>query len=55
MNDHKNDPAADATTAKGSTAAFGTHNYRLADFGLSEQVMNEAFSSYRQAHAIPFE
>jgi len=34
---------------------FGTHNYRLADFGLSEQVIDEAFSSYRQAHAIPFE
>ena len=34
---------------------FGTHNYRLADFGLSEQVMDEAFAVYRKAHAIPFE
>ncbi len=34
---------------------FGTHNYRLADFGLSEQVMDEAFAAYRKAHAIPFE
>ena len=34
---------------------FGTHNYRLADFGLSEQVIDEAFAAYRQTHAISFE
>ncbi len=34
---------------------FGTHNYCLADFGLNEQVIDEAFFSYRQAHAVPFE
>ena len=34
---------------------FGRHAYRLADFGLTEQVVDEAFSSYREKHAIPFE
>lgn len=34
---------------------FGRHNYRLTDFGLSEQVVDGAFATYRQAHAIPFE
>lgn len=34
---------------------FGRHNYRLADFGLSEQDVDAAFASYRQTHAIPFE
>ncbi|MXV90595.1 MAG: sulfotransferase [Acidimicrobiia bacterium] len=34
---------------------FGKHVYRLSDFGLSEQMVDEAFSSYREKHAIPFE
>ena len=34
---------------------FGPHIYRLDDFGLSTQDVDEAFSSYREAHAIPFE
>lgn len=34
---------------------FGKHVYRLSDFGLSEQMVDEAFSSYRAKHAIPFE
>ena len=34
---------------------FGRHTYRLGDFGLSEQGVDEAFSSYREKHAIPFE
>ncbi len=34
---------------------FGKHDYRLADFGLSEQVMDETFAAYREAYAIPFE
>ena len=34
---------------------FGKHTYRLGDFGLSEQDVDEAFSSYREQHAIPFE
>ena len=34
---------------------FGRHTYRLGDFGLSEQNVDEAFSSYREKHAIPFE
>ncbi|WP_419552895.1 SDR family NAD(P)-dependent oxidoreductase [Candidatus Poriferisodalis sp.] len=34
---------------------FGKHNYRLEDFGLSEQVVDETFAAYREAYAIPFE
>lgn len=34
---------------------FGKHHYRLEQFGLSEQVMDEAFAAYREAHEIPFE
>ena len=34
---------------------FGKHTYRLGDFGLSEQVVDEGFSSYRGKYAIPFE
>ena len=34
---------------------FGKHHYRLEDFGLSEDVMDEAFAAYREAYAIPFE
>ncbi|MCY3786655.1 MAG: sulfotransferase, partial [bacterium] len=33
----------------------GRHIYRLDDFGLSGQVVDDAFASYRQRHAIPFE
>lgn len=34
---------------------FGKHAYRLGDFGLSEEIVEEAFSSYRQKHSVPFE
>ena len=34
---------------------FGRHTYRLGDFGLSERDVDEAFSSYRDAYAIPIE
>ena len=34
---------------------FGKHHYRLEHFGLSEQVMDETFATYRDAYAIPFE
>ena len=34
---------------------FGTHAYRLDDFGLSEEAVDETFSAYRKQHAIPFE
>lgn len=34
---------------------FGKHVYRLGDFGLSEQMVDEAFASYREKHVIPFE
>ncbi len=34
---------------------FGVHEYRLEDFGLSEQVVDEAFAAYRSTYAIPLE
>ena len=34
---------------------FGRHTYRLGDFGLSEQLVDEGFASYRERYAIPFE
>ena len=34
---------------------FGKHIYRLGDFGLTEGIVEEAFSDYRQKHAIPVE
>lgn len=34
---------------------FGKHVYRLGDFGLSEQDVDEAFAGYREHYAIPFE
>ena len=34
---------------------FGKHVYRLGDFGLSEQLVDEAFAAYRERYAIPFE
>ena len=37
------------------TAATAAHTYRLDDFGLSEEVVDETFSAYRKQHAIPFE
>lgn len=34
---------------------FGKHHYRLEHFGLSEQLIDETFATYREAYAIPFE
>ncbi len=34
---------------------FGKHAYRSSDFGLSEEIVDETFSAYREKHAIPFE
>ncbi|WP_419853722.1 SDR family NAD(P)-dependent oxidoreductase [Candidatus Poriferisodalis sp.] len=34
---------------------FGTHDYRLEDFGLTEHGIDETFAAYREAYAIPFE
>lgn len=34
---------------------FGRHSYRLDDFGLDEDTIDERFSAYREKHAIPFE
>ena len=34
---------------------FGRHSYGLSDFGLSEEIIEENFSGYREKYAIPFE
>lgn len=34
---------------------FGRHIYRLGDFGLREQDVDQAFAGYREHYAIPFE
>ncbi|MXX96468.1 MAG: sulfotransferase [Rhodothermaceae bacterium] len=34
---------------------FGRHSYSLNDFGLSEEVIEEHFSGYREKYTIPFE
>ena len=34
---------------------FGIHAYRLSDFGLNEEIIEEYFSYYRQKYTIPFE
>ena len=34
---------------------YGKHDYRLEDFGLTEQVIDETFAAYRETYAIPFE
>lgn len=34
---------------------FGKHTYRLSDFGLREETIDEQFSAYRERYAIPFE
>jgi len=47
--------AATRCTEANPKDRFGKHVYRLSDFGLSEQLIDEAFASYRQKHAIPFE
>lgn len=34
---------------------FGKHDYRLADFGLTDQMVDDTFAAYREAYAIPVE
>lgn len=34
---------------------FGRHVYHLSDFGLSEEIIEDYFSFYREKHEIPFE
>jgi len=34
---------------------FGRHDYRLADFGLTDQMVDETLAAYREAYAIPVE
>ena len=34
---------------------FGRHDYRLGDFGLTDDMVDETFAAYREAYAIPIE
>ncbi|WP_419944939.1 SDR family NAD(P)-dependent oxidoreductase [Candidatus Poriferisodalis sp.] len=34
---------------------FGRHDYRLGDFGLTDDMVDETFAAYREAYAIPVE
>ena len=34
---------------------FGRHVYHLSDFGLSEEIIEDYFSFYREKHKIPLE
>jgi len=34
---------------------FGKHDYRLADFSLTDQMVDDTFAAYREAYAIPVE
>lgn len=34
---------------------FGKHAYRLGDFGLTDEIVEDAFSPYREKHNVPFE
>ncbi|MYA83180.1 MAG: SDR family NAD(P)-dependent oxidoreductase [Acidimicrobiales bacterium] len=34
---------------------FGRHDYRLGDFGLTDDTIDETFAAYREAYAIPIE
>ncbi|MCY3632300.1 MAG: sulfotransferase [bacterium] len=46
---------ADQYVAANPKNRFGKHHYQLEHFGLSEQVMDEAFAAYRETYAIPLE
>jgi len=34
---------------------FGKHDYRLGDFGLTDDIVDETFAAYRETYAIPVE
>ena len=53
--DSNDERAARQYLAANPKNRFGKHDYRLADFGLSEQVVDETFAAYRKAHGIPIE
>jgi NAD(P)-dependent dehydrogenase (short-subunit alcohol dehydrogenase family) len=47
--------AAEQFMAANPQHQFGRHDYRLEDFGLTGSVVDETFSAYREAYAVPFE
>ncbi len=53
--DHEAERKAESFMRANPQNRFGKHAYRLGDFGLSEEAVDEAFSAYRDKHAIPFE
>ena len=46
---------AGAFMKKNPQNRFGRHVYHLSDFGLSEEIIEDHFSFYREKHKIPFE
>jgi hypothetical protein len=51
-------PARDgiaAYVAANPKGRFGTHGYRLEDYGLHPGVLRERFAAYVERHAIPVE
>ncbi len=47
--------AARATQQRNVQHKYGRHDYRLEDFGLSEERIDSAFAFYRERYGIPFE
>ena len=46
---------AESFMKKNPQNRFGRHAYRLSDFGLSEEIIEDHFSFYREKYEIPFE
>ena len=53
--DHEAEREAETYMRANPQNRFGRHAYRLGDFGLSGEMVDEAFSSYREKHEIPIE
>ncbi len=53
--DHGAERGAERCLEANPQNRFGRHVYRMGDFGLSEQIVDEAFTPYRKKYAIPLE
>ena len=53
--DHKTAQRAENYMVANPQNRFGRHSYGLSEFGLSEEIIEENFSGYRERYAIPFE
>ena len=53
--DHGAERGAERCLVANPQNRFGKHVYRMGDFGLSEQIVDEAFAPYRKRYAIPLE